>query len=420
MPIKPTSDPASPQLMDDVTLRRKRSTLTRQLNSFIKFIDAACETDTYNPIEIEIRIQTIDSQWMHLVEIQGELEQRDGSELANAEVAERHYFSARSRAEQLLRNKRGSDSPRQQINPSPATTTYASVSSKLPELRLPTFDGTIENWPSFFDSFTSMIDLHEGLTPVQKLHYLRTALTGKAAMCIQSLATTDANYASAIEMLKRKFSCKRRILLRLCEALHNLPKINDDCPTKIGEFVALFNQHLCALRNLGEPITSWNSMLVTIITSKMSPNIIWNWELTLKDNEMLPYLDLLDFLEKRANCASAATERTTSPRRRDTTRGQVFFTNLQCPICQGGHEIRRCQHFRSQPIHERLKSVRKAALCTNCLQTGHTLQNCKSGTCRVCNKRHNTLLHQPSEEDRKAALEGSSATTSSDVTPIAM
>ena len=145
MPIKPTSDPASPQLMDDVTLRRKRSTLTRQLNSFIKFIDEACETDTYNPIEIEVRIQTIDSQWMHLVEIQGELEQRDGSELANAEVVERHYFSARSRAEQLLRNKRGSDSPRQQINPSPATTTYASVSSKLPELRLPTFDGTIEN-----------------------------------------------------------------------------------------------------------------------------------------------------------------------------------------------------------------------------------------------------------------------------------
>ena len=112
-----------------------------------------------------------------------------------------------------------------------------------------------------------------------------------------------------------KFSCKRQILLRLCKAFHNLSKINDDCPTKIADFVALFNQHLCALRNLSEPIAFWNSILVTIITSKMSPNI-WNWELTLKDNDMLPYLDLLNFLEKRANCVPATTRRT-SPRRRD-------------------------------------------------------------------------------------------------------
>ena len=223
MPIKPTSDPASPLPMDDVTLRRKRSTLTLQLISFIKFIDEACETNTYNPIEIEVRIQTIDSQWMHFSEIQGDLEQRDEiSELANAEVVERHYFSARSRAEQLLRNKHGSDSPRQQINPTPATTTYASVSSKLPELPLPIFDGTIENWPSFFDSFTSMIDLHESLTPVQKLHYLRTALTGKAAMCIQTLAITDPNYASAIKMLKRKLFVK-------CEFYYACARLSTIC-----------------------------------------------------------------------------------------------------------------------------------------------------------------------------------------------
>lgn len=418
MPIKPnTSD--SLQQMDDVALRRKRGTLIRQLNQFVKFIDEAGESESYDPVEIKIRVQTIESQWTQLVEIQGELEERDESEIANAETTQRHYFSARARAERLLHKNQEADNPRKLTDSSPTTTKCASVMTKLPELRLPTFDGTIENWPSFFNSFTSRIDHHEGLSPVQKLEYLRAALTGKAASCIQSLATTDANYASAIDILKRKFSNKRRILVRLCEALINLPKIKKNCPTQIGEFVTLFNQRLCAIENLGEPIASWNTMLITIITSKLNPDILMSWESTLKDKEVPPYTELIEFLETRADCTPPPAEGTTSTSKGYTKQRHVFFTNAQCPICEGNHPVMRCQQFRSQPIHERLKSVKKAALCTNCLQTGHSIQNCNSGACRICNKRHNTLLHQPSGEEKRNPPD-SSVSTKGDDTPATM
>ena len=55
----------------------------------------------------------------------------------------------------------------------------AAGSESAPEARLPTFDGTLENWWSFYDSFSSMIDRNEQLTPFQKFYYLRSALTAK-------------------------------------------------------------------------------------------------------------------------------------------------------------------------------------------------------------------------------------------------
>ena len=45
---------------------------------------------------------------------------------------------------------------------------------KLTEIRIPTFDGTLDNWQSFYDSFSSTIDRNEQLTPFQKFYHLQT------------------------------------------------------------------------------------------------------------------------------------------------------------------------------------------------------------------------------------------------------
>ncbi|CAK9799191.1 hypothetical protein ANTPLA_LOCUS1925 [Anthophora plagiata] len=118
-------------------------------------------------------------------------------------------------------------------------------------MRLPTFDRTIEHWSSFYDIFSSTIDRNDDLTPVQKLQYLRSTLTGKAAACIQSLSTTDANYTDALELLKEKFDCTRRIILKHCDALRNILNLTWDSPEALGNLVDSINQHLRALKNLG-------------------------------------------------------------------------------------------------------------------------------------------------------------------------
>ena len=49
-------------------------------------------------------------------------------------------------------------------------------SSKLPEIKMPTFSGTYSGWPAFKELFTGMILNRTGLTDVAKLHYLRSLL----------------------------------------------------------------------------------------------------------------------------------------------------------------------------------------------------------------------------------------------------
>lgn len=77
------------------------------------------------------------------------------------------------------------------------------MATKVTEIHLPTFDGAIENWNIFYGISVTM-NRNDWLTPVQKLQYLRFTVMGRAACCIQSLNTTDANYTDAITILIEK------------------------------------------------------------------------------------------------------------------------------------------------------------------------------------------------------------------------
>ena len=64
---------------------------------------------------------------------------------------------------------------------------------KLPNIELPKFDGNYERWIPFRDLFESLIVSNNAFPNVQKLHYLRSALTGEAAKVISSLEITNDN-----------------------------------------------------------------------------------------------------------------------------------------------------------------------------------------------------------------------------------
>ncbi|XP_076765049.1 uncharacterized protein LOC143432163 [Xylocopa sonorina] len=125
-------------------------------------------------------------------------------------------------------------------------------------MQLPTFDGTYEIWASFYVVFLSIIDRNENLTPVQKLQYLRSTLTGMAAVCIGCLSTTDANYTDAIGILKGKFDCIRRTASNHCDAIWNIPSPPRDTAEAISE-----------------EISHNGTLLLSIIRTKINPNTMF-------------------------------------------------------------------------------------------------------------------------------------------------
>ena len=174
----------------------------------------------------------------------------------------------------------------------------AAGSESAPEARLPTFDGTLENWRSFYDSFSSMIDRNEQLTPFQKLYYLRSTLTGKAARAIQSLDLTESNYSIAINILRDKFDCHRQICVRHWHALLYYPKMAKETPEAVEDLIETVKINLKALEEYGDPPTS-NTVICDLITSKLPQSTVRKWHRTLPNKEVPEYTHLIDFLQTR-------------------------------------------------------------------------------------------------------------------------
>jgi hypothetical protein len=120
---------------------------------------------------------------------------------------------------------------------------------------------------------------------------------------------------------------------------------------------------------------------------------------------MPSYKHLIEFLTTRANgdqpnTKSEETKESSNQRfrhRYDLSRGQTFTTmkgTRTCHICRGPHDIKNCQFFKARSAKTRIALIQEASLCTNCLGKGHTITQCSAGSCRICRRRHHTLLHR--------------------------
>ena len=89
-----------------------------------------------------------------------------------------------------------------------ALTTAANRQS-LPELTLGTCNGDYLAWRPFQDMFIAVIGRHTELSDVEKMHYLKTSLTGDAAQLIANIAVSGDFFSSAWDRLVERFENKR-------------------------------------------------------------------------------------------------------------------------------------------------------------------------------------------------------------------
>jgi hypothetical protein len=277
-------------------LRRRRSYQIGRFTTASKRLDAYEQCDEKDKSNLPTHMAWVEDAWKQYRSFQDQLE--DLGEEANPRDPELEstYFNLTARISKLMTNTPASTST-PPIRDSSNTAEPAAI--KQSEMHLPTFDGTIENWHSFYDSFLSTIDRSEQLTPVQKFQYLRASLTGKAARSIQSLDTTELNYSIALDALKDKFDCHRQICMRHWDLLLDYPEITVETPKAIDDFIKTVKINLQALERLGEPITS-NVVLLRLFTWKLPSAIIHKWQRTLPDKSMPSYTHLLEFLETRS------------------------------------------------------------------------------------------------------------------------
>ena len=113
----------------------------------------------------------------------------------------------KQRARLVAATQAGADAS--SVGASSHTGTGAEV--KLPKLNLPTFDGNVERWLLFWESFEACVHKSD-LPDVQKLAYLRSLLKGEAAKSVEGLALTAANCGAAVDILTQRYGRPEKLV----------------------------------------------------------------------------------------------------------------------------------------------------------------------------------------------------------------
>lgn len=311
-------------------------------------------------------------------------------------IIEDAYYELSSRLDELI-NKKMSDQP--------AMPTPCSSKIKLPNVVIPTFTGKYTDYYDFINIFNAMIDNDQSLSPVQKFYYLKGYLSGEPEALIHNLKLNNDSYVEALRLLRDRYDNKTKIIQELINTLLDLPVITRSTTLTLRNIISDVKQHLAALRNLDEPVDSWNSILVCILLRKLDLHTSRAFQMD-RDNKSLPTVnELLAYLERRA----LALENTNvsmqkqQPQRLTSFAVAAPLAASSCLYCKSAHKLFQCPSFKMITPSKRMEFVSLHKLCKICLSM-HKFKCKYHFRCAECKKEHNTLLHLSEPQQGSSAI----------------
>ncbi|XP_058813142.1 uncharacterized protein LOC131677376 [Topomyia yanbarensis] len=365
--------------------------------------------------QVSIRIEHLDTVWMGLDEVQSELENMEETNEGMAQNLQirSHYETSYFQIKAALKSY---------LPLSPSTNVipqaYSGLSAiKLPTISLPEFDGDYNQWLAFHDTFVALIHDNAEVPAIQKFHYLRAAVKGEAAQLIESIGISSANYTIAWQALVSRFANEYLLKKRHLQALLDCPRMNKESASALHSVVDVYERHTKTLRQLGEPIDAWSTMLEHLLCLRLDTGTLKAWEDFATTAENPDFNCLIDFLQRRARVLeSMSVNHQAQPApvyqppmfrkpsfQKIVSHAAAETTHRQCHACDQHHPLFQCPQFENMSLPDRLDLVNYDRLCHNCFRQNHIARNCQSNfSCRHCKKRHHSLLHPgyyPIEDD---------------------
>ena len=106
----------------------------------------------------------------------------------------------------------------------------AVASQNLPDLAIPTFDGTATEWIDFVIQFKDLVHNRVYLSGAQRMAYLLQSVRGEAKRSIQGLQLDWTGYVSALRRLKFMFGRKANIVIGYLNQITTGASVKDNDP----------------------------------------------------------------------------------------------------------------------------------------------------------------------------------------------
>ncbi|XP_055589044.1 uncharacterized protein LOC129741345 [Uranotaenia lowii] len=384
------------------SLVRRRSNIIGAAQLIKRFDDDFIEEQRG---QLPVRIERLEELFREFEHIQDEIEDlEDELEEFCDQRRELHnlYYELKSSLQSKLSSGQFAHNPTSN-NQTDSAPPIANV--RLPEIRLSEFSGEFGKWEAFRDLFTSLIHNNSSLPAVQKMHYLRGALTGEASRIISSLEISSVNYTIAWKLLKERFENSNFLIKNHMAGLLSATPLKKESSSGLSELADEFDRHVQLLDKLENPEVHWNSFLVERLSQCLDPASLREWETTNSTTVRPTYKQLLEFIHKRSRLIQTlmlsqnnpSHSEPPKPSKSRLTTAHVASDNIpRCVCCKRAHFLFQCSQFTNDfTPRQRFEMVKKNGLCINCMKGTHLAKDCSSGSCKTCSKKHHTLLHLP-------------------------
>lgn len=162
-------------------------------------------------------------------------------------------------------------------------------------------------------------------------------------------------------------------------------------------------KHLRCLQLLEQPVESWDAVLVHLIANKLDATTRREWESSASGTTPPSYEKLEQFVldrcqmldsmpKKRKTSEQFSQQKKYRPEVRTMT---VRADQVQgCIVCGEEHYVGKCHRFEQKSLEDKVKLIKRFALCFNCLKLNHTADKCRNRGCFKCGGKHHTSIHR--------------------------
>lgn len=186
----------------------------------------------------------------------------------------------------------------------------------------------------------------------------------------------------------------------ILKRLFNQRSVSSESSYALKELLDTTSDCLHELSNLGIDISTWDVIIIYIISLKLGADTRKQWELLVSQSvEDLPsFSNFREFLENRFRALEIlepAKPKTKSVLHNSSGPKVLHATTVfLCPYCSEEHRFHSCKGFCKEDVNKRREIVQNLGLCFNCFGNNHISKLCRSITkCHICQRKHHSLLH---------------------------
>ena len=341
--------------------------------------------------------------------------------------------------------------------------------TKLPQPRVPIFDGNPVDYRSFIRAFESLIESRT-CNSTERLYYLEQYTTGDVKELIKSChhLPPDVGYEEACKLLKKKFGDEYRVASAYESKALAWPSIKAEDCTALNKFAIFLSSCKNALAGSQYASKFDQPGNIQKLIFKLPFNMRERWRRSADDimeRQFRPveFNDLVAFMDQEARIATnpvfgnisgnaqpffnsrkgkplqppigvrsskpktttfAIQVKTNQSMNSEKNSGADLASSdvpsIVCIFCQQNHALEDCHLLRWKPYQERIKFLSAKRLCFGCLSEKHVARLCpERKICKIpnCTRKHPTVLHTFNVREKSSVDVGVGTGDSTD-TPV--